>query len=102
MALPAGDRAERIRFEFWRAATLTVPVGTGVGIALFVLFTAIADSSYSHSDPSPAFVISLASALLLGAAIVSGAIKRGPRVRGVATGLLAAALLVGLAGLMLR
>lgn len=81
---------------------MTVPAGTGIGVAAFALFTAIADSNYPDFDPSPAFLVFAASGVLCGAAIASGAVKRSVRARGVATGLLAAALLVGLAGLMLR
>ncbi|MFD9551557.1 hypothetical protein ACFWBG_29595 [Nocardia salmonicida] len=81
---------------------MTVPAGTGIGVAAFALFAAIVDSNYPKFDPSPAFLVFAASGVLSGAAVAIGVVKRSARALGVATGLLAAALLVGLAGLMLR
>ncbi|WP_280338725.1 hypothetical protein [Nocardia neocaledoniensis] len=102
MTPPSADEIERTRLEYWRAATYAVPAGTGIGIVLFALLAGIADGNSVRSDPSAAVLASVASAALCVAAVVIGVIKRTAVARGIATGLVASALLVGYAGLMLR
>ncbi|MFI8972022.1 hypothetical protein ACIGO9_03970 [Nocardia asteroides] len=93
------DRGQR---EFWRAATLAVAGGVALGVTVFGGLAAVADRQPSGWDPSASTVVWIVVAVLGGIAAVCVAVRRTPRMLGVATGVAAAALVIGLGGLVLR
>lgn len=93
--------ADRGRLEFWRAATLAVAGGVALGVTVFGGLAAVADRQPSGWDPSASAVVWIVVAVLGGIAGVCVAARRTPRMLGVAAGVVAAALVIGVGGLVL-
>ncbi|MET9212174.1 MULTISPECIES: hypothetical protein [unclassified Nocardia] len=90
------------RLEYWRGATLATAGAMVIGVTLFGALAALSDRRHPDLDPGAPGLVSIVVLTLcvLAAAII--AVRRSPRLLGVATGVFAAAMVIGLAGLVLR
>ncbi len=94
--------AERRQLEFWRAATVATAGGVALGVTLFGALAAVADRRPSGWDPGAPVLVWIVAAVLGAIAGVCVVVRRTPKVLGTATGMAAAALVIGVGGLVLR